>query len=55
MAQWIDVFQNSSFVNLLQLPFLCEKTGAVALVQSGFMAGSPAFQQTKCYYIYSDF
>ena len=39
MAQWINILQNSSFVNPSRLPFLCEKTGAVALVQPGLMAG----------------
>ena len=39
MAQWINVLQNNSYINLLQLPFLYEKTGAGALAQPGHMAG----------------
>ena len=31
-AQWINVLWNSSFVNLMQLPLLCEKLGAIARV-----------------------
>ena len=55
MAQWVNVLQNNSFVNPTQLPMLCEKTGAVALVQLNFMAGQQACRlavgQTKCHYI----
>ena len=39
MVQWINFHQNSSFVSPIQLPLLCEKTGAIALVQLGLMAG----------------
>ena len=39
MAQWINVHQNSSFVNPIQLPLLCEKTAAITLAQPGFTAG----------------
>ena len=40
MAQWTNVLRNNSFVNLmqlplLQLPLLCEKTGALAIVELG--------------------
>ena len=37
--QWINILQNNSFVNPMQLPLLCEKTAAVALVQLGLVAG----------------
>ena len=47
MAQWINVHQNSSFVNPIQLPLLCEKTRAIALVQPGLTAGWLAVGQTK--------
>jgi len=39
MAQWINLLKNSSFVNKMQLPFLCEKSGAIALMLPGPMAG----------------
>ena len=39
MVQWINVLQNSSFVNLTQLPLLCRNSRAVALVELGLMAG----------------
>ena len=45
MAQWINIYWNSSFVNLIQLPLLCEKTGAITLMQPGFMAGWLAGRQ----------
>ena len=42
MVQWINFPWNSSFVNLTQLPLLCEKTAALAIVELGLMAGRPA-------------
>ena len=39
MAQWINVLQNNSFVNPMRLLLLCEKTGALAIVEPGLMAG----------------
>ena len=39
MMQWINVFRNNGFVNLTRLPLLCEKTGALAIVEPGLMAG----------------
>ena len=39
MAQWINVLENNSFINLTQLPLLCQKTGALAKVEPGLMAG----------------
>ena len=38
MVQWINILQNS-FVNATQLPVLCEKTGALAIVEPGLTAG----------------
>ena len=35
MAQWINVLWNNGFVNLMRLPLLCEKTGALAIVEPG--------------------
>ena len=45
MAQWINVFRNNSFVNPTQLPLLCEKTGALAIVKPGLRAGREAVKQ----------
>ena len=41
MALWINFLWNNSFVNLTQLPLflLCEKTGALVIVEPGLMAG----------------
>ena len=39
MVQWINVFWNNSFVNPTRLPLLCEKTGALAIVELGLTAG----------------
>ena len=36
MVQWIN---NSSFVNPTQLPLWYEKTGVLAIVEPGLMAG----------------
>ena len=38
MAQWINVLWNNSFVNPTRLP-LCEKTGALAIMEPGLTAG----------------
>ena len=38
-AQWINVLQNNTFVNLTQLPLQCERTGALAIVELGLTAG----------------
>ena len=35
MAQWINNLWNNGFVNPKQLPLLCEKTGALAIVEPG--------------------
>ena len=42
MAQWINVLRNNGFVNLTRLPLLCEKTGALAIVEPGLTAGRQA-------------
>ena len=39
MAQWINVLQNNGFINPTQLLLLCEKTGALAIVEPGLTAG----------------
>ena len=39
MVQWINNFWNSIFVNPMQLPLLCVKTGALAKVKLGLTAG----------------
>ena len=47
MAQWINVLRNNSFINLTQLPLLCEKTEALAIVEPGLTAGQQAVRQTN--------
>ena len=47
MAKCISILRNNSFINSSLLPFLCEKTRAIALAQLGLTAG----RQTKCCYI----
>ena len=42
MAQWINVLRNNGFVNPTQLPLLCEKTEALAIVEPGLTAGQQA-------------
>ena len=39
MAQWINVFRNSSFVNPTRLPLLCRNFRAIALAEPGLTAG----------------
>ena len=39
MVQWINALWNNSFINPLRLPLLCEKSGALAIVELGLMAG----------------
>ena len=51
MVQWKKILRNKSFVNLIRLPLLCEKTGAMALAQLGFTAGRQIGRQMKCCYI----
>ena len=42
MVQWINVLRNNSFVNPTRLLLLCEKTGALAIVEPGLTAGRQA-------------
>ena len=39
MAQWINVLQNNSFINPMQLPLLCRNSRAIAPAESGLTAG----------------
>ena len=39
MAQWINVLQNNSFVNSIQLPLLCRNSRTVALAEPSLTAG----------------
>ena len=39
MAWWINIPQNNSFVNPMQLPLLCRNSGAIHLAQLSLMAG----------------
>ena len=45
MVQWINVLWSNSFVNPTQLLLLCEKTGALAIVEP--QTGQQAIRQTK--------
>ena len=45
MAQGINVLRNNDFTNPMRLPLLCEKTGALAIVEPGLTAGRPAVWQ----------
>ena len=42
MAQWINILRNNDFVNPTRLPLLCEKTGALAIVEPGLTGGRQA-------------
>ena len=48
MAQWINVLRNNDFVNPTRLPLLCEKTGALAIVEPGLTAGRPLGRRKCC-------
>ena len=48
MAQWINVLRNNGFVNPTRLPLLCEKTGALAIVEPGLTAGRPLGRRKCC-------
>ena len=39
MVQWINFLRNNSFINLIRLPLLYEKSGALAIVEPGLTAG----------------
>ena len=41
MALWIKFLWNNSFVNPTQSPLLCEKIGALVIVELGVTAGRP--------------
>ena len=45
MAQWINVLWNNGFINPTPLPLLCERTGALAIVEPDLTAGRPAVWQ----------
>ena len=45
MAQWINLFRNSIFVNPPPLPVLCVISGAVDLAEPGLTAGWLAGRQ----------
>ena len=47
MVQWINVLRNDSFVNPMRIPLLCERTGALAIVEPGLTAGRKAIRQTN--------
>ena len=42
MAQWMNLYQNNSFVSRTLLPLMCETSGAILLVLVGLTAGSLA-------------
>ena len=42
MAQWMNLHQNNSFINRLQLPLLCEISGIILVLLVGLMAASLA-------------
>ena len=44
-AQWMNLQQNSSFVNQMQFPLLCEKSGAILLVLVDLTAVQQAGRQ----------
>ena len=44
MAQWIIVLWNNGFINPTQLPLLCEKTVALAILELGLTAGWQAIR-----------
>ena len=47
MAKWTNLHWNISFVNRMQLPLLCEKSGAILLVLVGLPAGRQAVKRNK--------
>ena len=47
MAQWIKVLWNNGFINLTRLSSLCEKTGALVIVEPGLTAVWQAVRQTN--------
>ena len=47
MAHWINVLRINGFVNPTRLSLLCEKTGALAIVEPGPTAVRQAVRQTN--------
>ena len=45
MSQWINILQNNGFVNPTRLLLLCEKTGALAIVELGLTVSWQAVRQ----------
>ena len=45
--KWMDLNWNNSFINRMQIPLLCKKSGAILLVLVGLTGGSPTGSQTK--------
>ena len=45
MVLWINLLQNNSLVSLVHFPLLCEKTGALAIVELGLTAARQASKQ----------
>ena len=46
MAHWINVLRINGVVNPTRLSLLCEKTGALVIVEPGLTAGRQAVRQT---------
>ena len=42
MAQWLNLHRNNTFVNWMQLPLLCETSGAILLVLVHGSYGKPS-------------
>ena len=42
MEQWTNLNQNNIFINRTRFPLLCEKSGAIHLVEPGLTAGRQA-------------
>ena len=42
MVLWINIFWNNGFVNPTRLPLLCEKTGALAIMEPDLTASRRA-------------
>ena len=51
MVQWINVLRNNSFINLMRLLLLCEKTGTIALMQPDLTAGWQSGRQNAATFI----
>ena len=53
-VQWINIHRNDSFVNWMQLPLLCEQSGAILLVLVGLMAGRQSEEILKKFKVSKD-